>query len=40
MGSNSPMTARDGIGKRLSSPIGAAFGAVLDLLLPQQWVVG
>jgi ComF family protein len=30
------MTARDGIGIRLSTPIGAALGAVLDLLLPHQ----
>ncbi len=30
------MTARDGMGTRVSSPLGAAFGAVLDLLLPHQ----
>ncbi len=33
------MTARDDIGKRLSSPLGAAFGAVLDLLLPHQCLI-
>lgn len=36
LGSNPLMTARDVIGRRLSSPFGAALGAALDLLLPQQ----
>lgn len=30
------MTARDGMGTRLSSPLGTALGAALDLLLPHQ----
>ncbi|HSR55416.1 MAG TPA: ComF family protein [Alphaproteobacteria bacterium] len=36
LGSDDSMTAGDGIGGRLSSPIGAAVSGILDLLLPHQ----